>query len=143
MILARKSRGCREETSPVEFQLTNVDPVRHRESFCMQSVGEEAHWARRATSAFGHSPSKHHLRYLVLLVMTHFLPPLDITPNTFCTNFSHHPNIPLIIFFPVAMASPFLLYPRVHAQKLSAPYAIQRYINLKTYVIHWAHSMGP
>ena len=59
------------------------------------------------------------------------------TSNTFCTNFSHHPYRPPIIFIPVTMASPFLLYPQSLCTKTFCTVSyIKIYINLKTYVIH-------
>jgi len=70
-----------------------------------------------------------------MLVMTHFLPPLDITTQ----HVLHHPNRPPIIFIPVAMASPSLLYPQSSCAKTFCTICYTKtYINLKTYVIHVA-----
>ena len=55
--------------------------------------------------------------------------------HVFCTNFSHHPNRPPIIFVPVA--SPFLLYPQSSCAKTFCTVCYRKiYINLRTCVIH-------
>jgi len=66
-------------------------------------------------------------------------PPNNFVRSTplFCTNSSHHPKRPLVIFVPVAMASPVLLYPRSSGTKTFCTICYTKmYINLKTYVIH-------